>query len=293
MYLQQFTSISTVLDAFCIFIFKMMEEKETTVEKKIVTLEDQEKNFNELLNTIGLQTPLDYIFLDFAQQKSRLSLKEISDTPHFLFHTVSQHELKNAERPFPHCLFIEKKTFKKFDEEVQSSIDVTEGILWNLTPSDIWTTRNILPFTDFHLYFMDVIKPLYGYSAEDLYRTLDQKKQDVFFITHGTRNSSESKRIITLFCTEKHIVAFHIDDVDVAVVPISEKFMSKWISADLPLSLHSVHEFAIFERPSFQLVPEESNEEKSEEQKIQKTVNFSTPSLDTIDSEDDCMNCSS
>ena len=255
-------------------------------EEQATPLEEQEKKFNQLLNVIGLQTPLDYIFLDFAQQKSRLALQAISDSPHFLFHTVSNQEIQNAERPFPHCIFIEKKIYKKFDEVVQSTIDETEGILWSLSPSEKWNSRDVLPFTDFHLYFMDVLKPLYNYSAEDLYKLLDEKKKELFFVTHGNRTSSESKRIVTLFCTEKHIVAFHIDDVDLSIIPKEEKFMSKWISSELPLSIHSVQEFALFERPSFQLV---SSEEKNQEP---TKIQFSTPGLETYE-DDMCVTCSS
>jgi hypothetical protein len=263
-----------------------MDIKHSSDEDQAISLEKQEKKFNQLLNVIGLQTPLDYIFLDFAQQKSRLALQAISDTPHFLFHTVSNQEIEKAERPFPHCIFIEKKVYKKFDQEVQTTVEVTEGILWSLSPSDKWNTRDVLPFTDFHLYFMDVLKPLYGYSAEDLYKLLDEKKNELFFVTHGNRTSSESKRIVTLFCTEKNIIVFHIDDVDLTIVGDDEKFMSKWIASDLLLSIHTVQEFALFERPTFQLVSTE--EKRPEPTKIQ----LSTPGLDTYD-DDMCVSCSS
>lgn len=270
-----------------------MTEQNSNNEEVLKTIREQEEKFNQLLNVIGLQTPLDYIFLDFALQKSRMNLQKITSTPHFLFHTISRHDMANDERPFPHCLFIEKKTYKKFDEEMSATIDETHGIIWSLTPSDIWKSRDILPFTDFHLYFMDILKPLYAYSAEDLYRIFDEKKEETFFISHGDRQSTESKRIITLFCTPKHIVVFHFDDIDVSATPPEEIFKSKWISADLPLSLHSLHEFAIFERPQFQLVPKDGSEnlENVSSSKIERKVVFSTPGLDTIE-DDDCIHCS-
>lgn len=259
------------------------------------TIQEQEEKFNRILNTIGLQTPLDYIFLDFALQKSRLNLEKITDTPHFLFHTISRTDIQNKDRPFPHCLFIEKKTFKKFDETVQNTIDTEHGIIWSLTASDIWETRNVLPFTDFHLYFMDVLKPLYHYSAEELYRLFDEKQNETFFVSHGNRSSTEQRRIVTLFCTPKHIVVFHFDDIDTTDIPENEKFFSKWISADLSLSLHSLTEFALFERPDIQLVPKVESESKidvqPDKENIERKVMFSTPGLDMVE-DDFCMNCS-
>ena len=267
-----------------------MTEEAVMSDDVTKVIQEQENKFNQLLNVIGLQTPLDYIFLDFAIQKSRLNLKDISSSPHFLFHTISRRDLTSEDRPFPHCLFIEKTTYKKFDEEHSSSVDVTEGIVWSLAPSDIWNTRDILPFTDFHLYFTDILKPLYGYSAEDLYRIFDEKKEETFFITHGNRESTEQKRIVTLFCTPKQLVVFHFDEVNSEFLSKQEKFSSKWISQDLLLNLVTLHEFAVFERAQFQLVSKEPEENPSVI-KPEKKLHFSTPGLDTVE-DDDCMNCS-
>ena len=277
------------------FIFFLMSELSTTEIAIAKTIQEQEEKFNRLLNAIGLQTPIDYIFLDFALQKSRLNLEKITDTPHFLFHTISKTDIQNKDRPFPHCLFIEKKSYKKFDVNAQTTLDAEHGIIWSLTPSDFWETRDILPFTDFHLYFMDVLKPLYNYSAEELYRLFDEKQNETFFVSHGNRSSTEQRRIVTLFCTPKHIVVFHFDDIDISDVSENEKFFSKWISADLSLSLHSLTEFALFHRPSVQLVPKTETvtniETNLQKEKIERKVMFSTPGLDTV-GDDDCMNCS-
>lgn len=257
----------------------------TTAQQDVV--KQMEKRFDSMLSYMGLQTPIDYIFLDFALQKSRMNLSTVTDSLHFLFHTIKKQDLEHI-RPFPYSIFIEKCTYRKFDEIIQTTCDREELIMWSLCPTSKWDSRDVLPFTDFHLYFMDVIKPLYSYSVEDIYRLLDERKEDLFFVTHGTRTSHETKRIVTLFVTKDHIVAFHFDPVEVADIPQSEKFLSKWISLDLPISLHTINEFAIFERPKFQIVGK--NEEENMDEVTQK-INLATPGLDFVDSMD-CLDCS-
>lgn len=266
-------------------------EKEYSAEQLEVAKE-LEKKFENVLSMVGLQTPIDYIFLDFALQKSRQNLTTVADSLHFLFHTVSQQDLDTAERPFPYSIFIEKYNMNQedqFDDKVQHPSHL---VMWSLTPSDLWKTRVILPFTDFHLYFQEVVKPLYGYSAEDLYRLFDQKRGELFFVTHGTRSSTESKRIITLFVTAKHIVVFHFDAIDVSLIKKEEQFMSKWISLNYPVSLQSVSEYAIFHLPERNLVMTKEEVEQSESKGSPKSVNFSTEGLDTYEF-DDCPSCSS
>lgn len=268
----------------------MIEEKSQLTEEQLVVAREAEKKFNNILNGIGLSTPVDYIFLDFAIQKSRMALKNLDDKLHFLFHTCSKTEMEAGDRLFPNSMFLEKCSYRHFNVEKQQTEDVEELIMWVLQPSEQWKTRNILPFTDFHLYFNEVIKPLYDYSAEDIYRILDDRKEEFFFISHGSRTSSESKRIITLFISKDHIIVFHFDFVDVEKIPKSEKFMSRWISLFHPICLQEIHEYAIFERAKFQLVAPVS----VEEQPIHKigSMNFSTQGLDYVE-DMECVNCSS
>ena len=299
-YLEEF--FLQFLDVFNIFeshYFRLMEEQLSRpeyTEEQLIVAKELEKKFENVLSMVGLQTPVDYIFLDFALQKSRLALSTVSDSLHFLFHTVSQHDLDNADRPFPFSIFVEKYKTKIFQESDAQTKEEEELVLWSLIPSKEWEKRPILPFTDFHLYFQDVLRPLYGYSAEDLYRLFDQKRGQLFFVTHGTRSSTESKRIVTLFVTMKNIIVFHFDAVDVTEVKKEDKFMSKWISLSLPISIKSLSEYAIFELPDRNLVM--THEEVKEAEKMDdsrsspKTVTFSTPGLDTYDM-DECVSCSS
>lgn len=263
-------------------------------EEQLVVAKELEKKFEDVLCMVGLQTPIDYIFLDFAIQKSRQNLTAVSDSLHFLFHTVSQHDLDHADRPFPFSIFIEK-----YQTTNLSELDSKQGeelVMWSLIPSEQWKNRTVSPFTDFHLYFQDVLRPLYGYSAEDLYRLFDQKRGQLFFVTHGTRSSTESKRIVTLFVTAKNIIVFHFDPVDVSEIKKEDKFMSKWVSTSLPISLQSLSEYAIFELPQRNLVMSDGEIKESESAVQRKTsprsVSFSTAGLDTYES-DDCINCSS
>lgn len=297
-----------------------MEQEQPRKEysaEELAVAKELEKKFENVLGMVGLQTPIDYIFLDFALQKSRQNLATVSDSLHFLFHTVSQHDLDHAERPFPFSIFMEKYKTRVFKETEAETEEEEELVMWSLVPSEKYKTRTVLPFTDFHLYFQDIIRPLYGYSAEDLYRLLDQKKGQLFFVTHGTRSSTESKRIVTLFVTGKNIIAFHFDPVDVTKTKKEEKFMSKWISLNLPVSLQSLEEYAIFEMPNHNLVMTEDEVKESERMEESKETqtptkmdddrlpeigkkgkvvfsqfNFGTEGLDSVDV-DECLGCGS
>lgn len=264
------------------------EQGKEYTEAQIEAIKNAEKKFDRILNMIGLQTPCDYIFLDFAIQKSRSALTFSENNLQFLFHTMSKEALLQSGRVFPHSIFLERIPVHVFDETLQTTVDTHELVMWVLSPSKEWSTRDILPFTDFHLYFGEVIKPLFNYSAEDLYRIFDNKKEDLYFITHGTRNDTDKKIIITLFVTKDNIIAFHFEHPNVMTVPADEKFKSKWISLEMPISMKEVTEFAIFERPRYQIVPSHHEESKGEKQ----VLNFSTPGLDCVD-EMECVNCSS
>jgi hypothetical protein len=268
------------------------ETKSEFTEDQKAAIKIVEKRFDAILNMIGLSTPIDYIFLDFAIQKSRLTLSNIGPNLQFLFHTISRTALLGEGRVFPNSMFIEEVPIRKFDESLQTTVDSAELVMWSLAPSSQWQTRDVLPFTDFHLYFNEVIKPLYNYSAEDIYRLFDDKKEDLYFVTHGTRESTESKKIITLFVTRSNIIVFHFDPVDVEKIPKTEKFASKWISLEYPICIKEINEYAVFERPKFQLVPDTVMETEPIQVVKKEEFNFSTKGLDYVE-DMDCLNCSS
>lgn len=238
------------------------------IEGDLKTDDDEKLSIDKvakLLDSIGLQTPIDYIFLDFAVQKSRSSMREVVDQPAFLFHTIRSKESLEDEKPFPHSVFIEKFSQKGFINSEDGSIKTSEQyIMWNLVPSTEWEKREILSFGDFHLYFIDVLKPMFGYSAEELYKIFDQKKGDMFFLVQG--HHSINDKCIILFITKRNIIVFHVPKFEI-VDKVENKFLSKWISMDIPTEIQELHEYAIFELPSQNLVltTEETNESKGDD----------------------------
>jgi hypothetical protein len=142
------------------------EEKSETVKQ-----EDQPFPLNEFLNEIGLINPIDYVFQTFAIQKSRQNVSKMSSEDLlFLFHVIKNEDLK-VEIPFPRCAFLEKVL------PSDPALPV-KYIIWAVEESDHWKTRKPLSFNEFHLYFVDVLNPNFGYSAEELYKVFDARHEE-------------------------------------------------------------------------------------------------------------------
>lgn len=241
-----------------------MESDPIVEEKQTEETKDVKFSMESFLNEMALQNPIDYLFHNFAIQKSREVIAKANDHLQFLFHLMTTQELEQIERPFPRCCFLEKGVWKKFSDE-KGLEEIPLNVLWTFIPSEEWETRAQLPFTDFHLYFIDVMKPNYHYSAEELYRIFDSKRGERYFLNSGTRADSEDRKFHILFITDKGIIAFHVPELVIDDVVESEKFTSKWTSLSVPNILQYVKEFAYFELPSTYLVSSESEIEKMEQ----------------------------
>lgn len=254
-------------------------------EMKEVTSSDEEKesmiltqeNFPKFLQEVGLETPIDYVFNNYAMIQSR---KRIENGPHdqliFLFHLVTDGMLKE-EKTFPRCAFIEKA----------EKDDMPLNIFWTFSPSSRWETREIRSFEDFHYYFMTVMKPNFSYSAEQLYQILNEKRGESYFLNHGSRKNSEDGNFHILFVTPKCIVAFQVPQVDVEGIKKKELFHSKWISLDQPAFMQDCCEFETFEFPPIEYLDILEKQKENE-----KVVSYATEGLETYDLSEECENCS-
>jgi hypothetical protein len=226
-------------------------------EEKLETQvsEDQPFPLNEFLTEIGLSTPIDFVFQTFAIQKSRLNVSKMSSEDLlFLFHVMKNEDLK-VEIPFPRCAFLEKVL------PDDPSLPV-KHIIWAIEESSTWKTRVPLSFTEFHLYFNDVLHPNLGYSAEELYKVFDARHDETYFINNGPRKNSIDKKFHVLFVTEKVIVAIQVPEVKYDEIPEKEMIQCKWVSLKENTLVKAVHESAVFLFPKKNLVFTE--EEKKE-----------------------------
>lgn len=227
---------------------------------------------NEFLNEIGLSTPIDYVFQTFAIQKSRLNVSKMdAETLLFLFHVMKNEDLKQ-EIPFPRCAFLEKIIG---DDPAKPS----RYVIWAVEESESWKTRKPLPFTDFHLYFNDVLHPNLNYSAEELYKVFDARHDETYFINNGPRKNSVDKKFHVLFVTEKVIVALQIPKLEYNDMPEDKLFQCKWVSLHENAFIQSISECAVFDFPKRNLV-------FSEEEKKEYNEN-----MDLVDSSTECEEC--
>lgn len=213
------------------------------------TTDTTEKQFplNEFLTEIGLSTPIDYVFQTFAIQKSRLNVSKMdSENLLFLFHVMKQADLKE-DIPFPRCAFLEKI------DPPEPSLP-SKYIIWAVEESLDWKNRKPLPFTDFHLYFNDVLHPNLHYSAEELYKVFDARHDETYFINNGPRSGSADKKFHVLFVTEKVIVALQIPHIAYDLIPSDKLFQCKWVSINEDSTIMPVSETAVFHFPRRNLV---------------------------------------
>lgn len=211
-----------------------------------------ENQVNQFLKTIGLVQPIDYIFMDYAMTQNRKLIENNKEPLYFLFHVIMGSEAD--ERPFPYCSFLElvnQRKHVKVSEAIDSDFETIQRyIIFNFCPSDTWKTRPIAPFTDFHLYFLDVLKPMVKHSAEELYQILDIKRGETFFLIFGNHEVNEF--ISVMFVMKSQIVVFHVERPSLDETEYS--YLCKWISTKIPTISRSQHEYAIFELPDRNLV---------------------------------------
>lgn len=245
-----------------------MEEKTQSVQPAENLKEEPANQFIQFLDEMGLSTPIDSVFQIFAIQKSRQLISKMkNDELLFLFHVLKNKDLKE-DFPFPRCAFIEK--ILSSDSNLPPKY-----IIWTVEESSLWKTRKPLSFNDFHLYFQDVLRPNFGYSAEELYKVFDAKHDDTYFINNGPRSGSVDNQFHVLFVTEKIIVAIQMPEVKYEEISDTECFMSKWVSLDCPVKIQECHESAVFLFPRKNLV-------FSEEEKKEYVANMEI---------DDCPDC--
>lgn len=241
------------------------ETNQTNIENK--EGEPKVEDFTNFLVGIGLQHKVDYVFLQYAQLKSREMIKQMKEnTLNFMFDlAVTDY----SDRFFPLATWLEKINTKNFiinddPDSEQLTQDKNYHILWHTAPSKIFQTREILTPNDFHLYFLDVVKPKNyeeNFSAEELYRVIDQKRgQTYFLVINNRRSSHQDGMFIVLFINDKHIIPFHIPKKTLHGTYDENGAFSSWVALDERFEHQVVNEFAIFSLPdgNFVLSKEEA-----------------------------------
>lgn len=211
-----------------------------------------ENQVNQFLKTIGLVQPIDYIFMDYAMSQNRKLIAKSTEPLYFLFHVIMGSE--GDERAFPYCSFLELVSHRYHDtvtENAESDFKTLQRFLiYNFCPSDLWKTRPVAPFTDFHLYFLDVLKPMVNQSAEELYQIIDIKRGETFFLMFG--NHEVNDFISVLFVMKNQIIVFHV--MRPTLDPSEYAYPCKWISTEIATISRPQHEYAIFALPDGNLV---------------------------------------
>ena len=214
-------------------------EEITETEKQETEKMVSEEKVGHFLKSVGLDHPLDFVFLSYATTKSVKAIDAMDPKNLlFLFHLLTS-EMVEKNQLFPRAAFAEKVI--KDDKKV--------NIIWTFSPSETYESRLPKSFENFHLYFMNILKPSYQYSAEELYKIFRDKKEEMYFLNHGSRDDSENKLFHVLFVCPKMIIAFHIPFLDIEEIPSKELFMSKWVSNTSPVLLQEVFEHDVFEFP--------------------------------------------
>lgn len=207
---------------------------------------------NKFLHTVGLIQPIDYIFMDYAMTQTREKVKKSTEVLHFLFHVIMGSE--TDVQPFPYCSFLELASHRYVNSVSESSEQdfktLQRYIIYNFCPSESWKTRPVAPFSDFHLYFLDVLKPMIQHSAEELYQIIDTKRGETFFLLFGDHTANDF--ISVLFVLKDRIIVFHI--MRPTLTADEYAYFCKWISTEIPTISRPQHEYAIFALPEGNLV---------------------------------------
>ena len=224
--------------------------------------QSQEKpDLDKFFLDIGLASPLDYCFLNFAQSKSRMNIQS-SDAPlQFLFHLSSKDDLE-SKKPFPKSIFLEKIVGEE-----------NKNVLYTFIPSETWGNKSNKSFGEFHLYFMDHMKPSTPYSVEEIYKILDERrnKDEKYFVTSGGRDTSSDQKIHVIFVTSEAILAFCVDRYEAD--ESDEFFSSKWISLSDKNTIRIVNEVDVFDFPDHYLVMTEDEAKISSITTMDETTN--------------------
>lgn len=228
-----------------IIIMEISEAGEEVVESIAVS------KVNLFLKAIGLETPLDYLFLDHAMSMHQSAvMKNDKITLQFLFQLMIGKE--ENDKNFPYSSFLEKIIFRYADPEAETATfrEIPRFIVSHFVPSAQFKEKKIQSFSDFHLYYLDILKPITKQSAEELYALIDSKKDETFFLVFGNRQ--EDPFIVVLFFYQKLITTFHVLPFESSVKDVGH--VCKWIHSEIPTFQRQVFEYGVFQLPDTNLV---------------------------------------
>lgn len=253
---------------------------------------------NQFLKVIGLTMPLDYLFLDHAMNMHREAIaKNQTISLQFLFQLIIGKDEKDMN--FPFSSFLEKISFRyvKPDCEPLEYAEDDRYIVTNFIPSAKWNENIPRPFSDFHLYYMDVLKPMLQQSVEELYALFDTKKGETFFLVFGDRKLHQF--LVVLFVHRDLLIVFHVPPFESKVTDLGH--VCKWISNEVPTFQRQLTEHACFKLPETNLVltakgvelRKQQWKEAFENPDIMDVNDPSDLKPHSIEQDDPCENCSS
>lgn len=238
-----------------------MSEESNETKTEVETIEV--KKVNHFLQILGLVTPLDYLFLDHAMNMHREAIQKNNKVSlQFLFQLILGRN--ESDLNFPFSSFLEKVTFRYADPESEKlTFKETERfIITNFVPSEHWKDLEPRPFSDFHLYYLDILKPITKQSAEDLYALFDSKRDETFFLVFGDRKDNEF--LVVLFVHKKLLTVFHVPPFENKLTDVGH--ICKWVHTEIPTFQRQLSEYGSFKLPETNLVLTEQGVETRKQQ---------------------------
>lgn len=244
-------------------------------------------NYDRMLKAIGLSTGFDLLLFDVAKMESRQRIQTLNAnySLHLLFQMETEETLLHNPKVAPNAVFIEQK--RNLIKTIKGEVEDVQGedffVVWFLKMGSSFE-KPMLSFNEFHKYATLNVKSAKNLSLEKLYKTIEKRRGEIYFLTNGAREDfGNEEKLIVIFVTPFNLIVYELPTVDWN--ESVETFVSQWVHPNAPIRVCEIQEVGIYEFPTYQIVQLDDSEEKKEQ-------NFSTPGLDTYVMEE-CEGCGS
>lgn len=176
--------------------------------------------FQDFLNKIGINSDIDFVFLDYFQKHSRMALTKSERQMSFIFDLVCT-KTENSNLYFPNANWVEKATLE-FNEFVEFQSDNTPKVkdiyilwtTWSYNPATDMSFFNMKIKTpgDFHVFLVNEVKQKHRLDIESYYKEIDNRRGQIYFDTIGTRSNGES--VYIFYFDQNYVIVFE------AVLPV-------------------------------------------------------------------------
>lgn len=245
------------------------EESKESCKTENLSNEEKTKIRKEALMSVGIQSSLCLLFLEdcmtISQKRFESFNQELNNIfPLIIFNDEDGHE-------FPFQSWIEPIKTPVFNNDIPNDPDEDVKserayVMWCTRKSEKWNLRERKTLREFFTYFNEILKPCQGnplFSIEELFKWIDQKKGQQYFLFFNSRLSGTyNATIIMLYVGKKNIVSFHLPVYDGK----GEKLMSYFVSPTQPIYIKSVEEFDSWELPDDYLALSKEEAERREKE---------------------------